>query len=620
MDNNKNYRSVNGSTILMFILVVVAALWMASRMQVHRQEVAYTDFVSEVEAENVKDVYIDQNSAVPTGTVSFMLKDDSVTKTVNVSDVEKVESLLDEHGIAYGMSAIPEDSMLTTVLLPLMITLAAVFLLFFLMNRQSGGANAKAMSFGKSRARMTGQNEIKVTFADVAGLKEEKEELEEIVDFLKAPKKYVQVGARIPKGVLLEGPPGTGKTLLAKAVAGEAGVPFFSISGSDFVEMFVGVGASRVRDLFQDAKKNAPCIVFIDEIDAVARRRGSGLGGGHDEREQTLNQLLVEMDGFGVNEGIIVMAATNRKDILDSLGLSVPETWEDVKAMMPTLLSNAMNFYLPLAKDPGYKGFESMGCFIFQNGGSLYSEDGCYSNFSDPNTLKGLREMTELYSVYGLAQNVPDFFNAFRSGYIPIGVSTSATYVKLQMGAPELNGLWDIALSPGTELDGVIHREQSADVTTAMIFANTKMKDEAYEFLKWWLSSETQLRYANDLQAKYGSDYIWNSANHVAFAQMSYPLSHKQVILEQWQWQKEILRHPASYILERSLSNAWIQIVTEGEQFRPMIDEATLISNREMLRKLAEFGYFDDEGNKIKDYNIHVVDDIIAGLAAERGQ
>ena len=317
MDNNKNYRSVNGSTILMFVLVVIAALWMASRMQVHRQEVAYTDFVSEVEAENVKDVYIDQNSAVPTGTVSFMRKDDSVTKTVNVSDVEKVESLLDEHGIAYGMSAIPEDSMLTTVLLPLMITLAAVFLLFFLMNRQSGGANAKAMSFGKSRARMAGQNEIKVTFADVAGLKEEKEELEEIVDFLKAPKKYVQVGARIPKGVLLEGPPGTGKTLLAKAVAGEAGVPFFSISGSDFVEMFVGVGASRVRDLFQDAKKNAPCIVFIDEIDAVARRRGSGLGGGHDEREQTLNQLLVEMDGFGVNEGIIVMAATNRKDILD---------------------------------------------------------------------------------------------------------------------------------------------------------------------------------------------------------------------------------------------------------------------------------------------------------------
>ena len=317
MDNKKKYGSVNGSTVLMFVIVVVAALWMASRMQVHRQEMTYTDFVSEVKAENVTDVYIDLNSAVPTGTVSFMLKDEEGTKTVNVSDVEKVETLLDENDVVYAMSAIPEDSMITTVLLPLIMTLGAVLLLFFLMNRQGGNANAKAMNFGKSRARMAGQNEVRVTFADVAGLKEEKEELEEIVDFLKAPKKYVQVGARIPKGVLLEGPPGTGKTLLAKAVAGEAGVPFFSISGSDFVERFVGVGASRVRDLFQDAKKNAPCIVFIDEIDAVARRRGSGLGGGHDEREQTLNQLLVEMDGFGVNEGIIVMAATNRKDILD---------------------------------------------------------------------------------------------------------------------------------------------------------------------------------------------------------------------------------------------------------------------------------------------------------------
>ena len=316
MDNNKNYRSVNGSTILMFILVVVAALWMASRMQVHRQEVAYTDFVSEVEAENVTDVYIDQNSAVPTGTVSFMLKDDSVTKTVNVSDVEKVESLLDEHGIAYGMSAIPEDSMLTTVLLPLMITLAAVFLLFFLMNRQSGGANAKAMSFGKSRARLI-ENTKKVTFADVAGCDEAKEELEEVIDFLKEPGKFQRLGGKIPKGVLLVGPPGTGKTLLAKAVAGEANVPFFSISGSDFVEMFVGVGASRVRDMFQQAKKNSPCLLFIDEIDAVGRHRGAGLGGGNDEREQTLNQLLVEMDGFEANENVIVIAATNRPDVLD---------------------------------------------------------------------------------------------------------------------------------------------------------------------------------------------------------------------------------------------------------------------------------------------------------------
>ena len=279
MDNNRKYRSVSGSTILMFIVIVVIALWMASRMQVHRQEMTYTDFVSEVEQNNVTDVYIDQNRAVPTGTVSFMLKDEDAARTVNVSNVEDVESLLDDNGIVYRLSAIPEDSVFTTVLLPLLVTLGGVMLIFYLMNRQNGGANAKAMNFGKSRARMTNQNEIKVTFEDVAGLKEEKEELEEIVDFLKAPKKYVQVGARIPKGVLLEGPPGTGKTLLAKAVAGEAGVPFFSISGSDFVEMFVGVGASRVRDLFQDAKKNAPCIVFIYEIVAVARRRGSGLGG-----------------------------------------------------------------------------------------------------------------------------------------------------------------------------------------------------------------------------------------------------------------------------------------------------------------------------------------------------
>ena len=273
--------------------------------------------VSAVLEKNVSDVYINQNSAVPTGTVSVTLKDDGNTRKVNVSDVEQVEKLLTENQVEYRLSDVPKDSMLTTVVVPMLITLGGVFLIFFLMSRQNGGGNSKAMNFGKSRAKMSTKNEIKVTFRDVAGLREEKEELEEIVDFLKDPKKYIQVGARIPKGVLLEGPPGTGKTLLAKAVAGEAGVPFFSISGSDFVEMFVGVGASRVRDLFQDAKKNAPCIIFIDEIDAVARRRGSGLGGGHDEREQTLNQLLVEMDGFGVNEGIIVMAATNRKDILD---------------------------------------------------------------------------------------------------------------------------------------------------------------------------------------------------------------------------------------------------------------------------------------------------------------
>ena len=317
MDSNKKYRGVSGPAILSFIVIVVAVLWMANQLQMHQQEMSYSTFVSEVEDGNVANVYINQNSAVPTGTLSVTLKDDEAARRVNVSDVREVQELLDENEVLYGMSDVQKESMMTTILIPVLVALGGVFLIFFLMNRQGGGANAKAMNFGKSRARMTNQDEIKVTFADVAGLKEEKEELEEIVDFLKAPKKYIQVGARIPKGVLLEGPPGTGKTLLAKAVAGEAGVPFFSISGSDFVEMFVGVGASRVRDLFQDAKKNAPCIVFIDEIDAVARRRGSGLGGGHDEREQTLNQLLVEMDGFGVNEGIIVMAATNRKDILD---------------------------------------------------------------------------------------------------------------------------------------------------------------------------------------------------------------------------------------------------------------------------------------------------------------
>ena len=317
MNNSRKYRGTSGPAIIMFIVIVAAVLWMASQLQMHQQEMTWSEFVSEVEDDNVTDVYIEQSRAVPTGIVTLELKNDNSTRKVNVSNVEEVEAFCDENGLSYRLEPVPQESVLSTVLLPVLITMGGIALIFFLMNRQGGGANAKAMNFGKSRAKMSGQNEIKVTFADVAGLKEEKEELEEIVDFLKSPKKYVQVGARIPKGVLLEGPPGTGKTLLAKAVAGEAGVPFFSISGSDFVEMFVGVGASRVRDLFQDAKKNAPCIVFIDEIDAVARRRGSGLGGGHDEREQTLNQLLVEMDGFGVNEGIIVMAATNRKDILD---------------------------------------------------------------------------------------------------------------------------------------------------------------------------------------------------------------------------------------------------------------------------------------------------------------
>ncbi|TCS78110.1 cell division protease FtsH [Muricomes intestini] len=315
--NNKKYKNAGGATFLTFMLIIFLALWLTNRMQIKEQEMTYPRFVQEVQDSNVEDVTIRPNKEVPTGIITAKMKDSETIKQVNVSDIKDIETLLDKYDIDYDLRNVPQDSWVTSLLVPLIVTLLGVTLIFMLMNRQGGGANAKAMNFGKSRARMSTESDKKVTFADVAGLKEEKEELEEIVDFLRTPKKYIQVGARIPKGVLLEGPPGTGKTLLAKAVAGEAGVPFFSISGSDFVEMFVGVGASRVRDLFQDAKKNAPCIIFIDEIDAVARRRGSGLGGGHDEREQTLNQLLVEMDGFGVNEGIIVMAATNRKDILD---------------------------------------------------------------------------------------------------------------------------------------------------------------------------------------------------------------------------------------------------------------------------------------------------------------
>jgi len=276
-------------------------------------------FKKAVKNDNVSSVSISQNQEVPTGVVTINLSNGEQA-TLYVSDVNDFQRELQDLDVAYTLSDIPHDSWISE-LLPMLIVLGAVFILFMIMmNAQGsagGGANAKMMNFGKSRAKMTNKEDIHTRFNDVAGLKEEKEEVEELVDFLKDPKKYTDLGARIPKGVILVGPPGTGKTLLAKAIAGEAGVPFFSISGSDFVEMFVGVGASRVRDLFEEAKQNAPCIVFIDEIDAVARRRGTGMGGGHDEREQTLNQLLVEMDGFGVNEGIIVMAATNRVDILD---------------------------------------------------------------------------------------------------------------------------------------------------------------------------------------------------------------------------------------------------------------------------------------------------------------
>lgn len=305
------------SFYLILILIVVFIWYIMSSGQSRMAKGTYAQFKSDLAENRVVSVEISQNSEVPTGSLAVLLSDRSSYR-VYVSNVNESEKLLESADIAYTMKDVPGESWLMT-LLPLLLVFGAMFILFLIINGQSqgGGANSRMMNFGKSRARMTLDENKNVNFENVAGLKEEKEEMEEIVDFLRDPGKYTSLGARIPKGVLLVGPPGTGKTLLARAIAGEAGVPFFSISGSDFVEMFVGVGASRVRDLFEEAKKNAPCIVFIDEIDAVARRRGAGLGGGHDEREQTLNQLLVEMDGFGVNEGIIVMAATNRVDILD---------------------------------------------------------------------------------------------------------------------------------------------------------------------------------------------------------------------------------------------------------------------------------------------------------------
>ena len=278
----------------------------------------YQNFLEDLKSGNIDEVVITPNKEVPTGKMKFEIKDTGKTKVLYVASIDTVTKTLVENEQPFVMKDVKRDSVFLTTILPLIVMVFIALLIFGMINGQSSGGNgAKMMNFGKSRAKMYMDMGKQITFANVAGLHEEREELEEIVDFLKNPKKYTEVGARIPKGVILTGPPGTGKTLLAKAVAGEAGVPFFSISGSDFVEMFGGVGASRVRDLFEEAKKNAPCIVFIDEIDAVARRRGTGMGGGHDEREQTLNQMLVEMDGFGANEGIIVMAATNRVDILD---------------------------------------------------------------------------------------------------------------------------------------------------------------------------------------------------------------------------------------------------------------------------------------------------------------
>ena len=318
---NSKRSSYRGFGIYLLLILAIIGIWYWMDGNTSTNSYTRAQFETAVADGNVAQLKIVPNRGeVPTGNVYITFKDSS-TQVLAVNDVNDIEDYLrDQQFTSYTVENPPEQSWIVTIL-PYLIIFSAMFIFFMIMTNQAAansGGGGKMMNFGKSRAKlMTDDPAKRVTFANVAGLKEEKEELEEIVDFLRAPKKYTRLGARIPKGVLLVGPPGTGKTLLAKAIAGEAGVPFFSISGSDFVEMFVGVGASRVRDLFEEAKKNAPCIVFIDEIDAVARRRGTGMGGGHDEREQTLNQMLVEMDGFGVNEGIIVMAATNRVDILD---------------------------------------------------------------------------------------------------------------------------------------------------------------------------------------------------------------------------------------------------------------------------------------------------------------
>ncbi len=314
MNNNK--RSNFGIILYSCILAGLFLAFIIGRANAQKpDEYTYAEFQTDVDAGRVKQLELNQNQEVPTGLLKVELSDGTKHEHLYVSDVHDVEKYLLEKNVKYELKDVKRESAWLTTIIPTVIMIGAIVVMFLFITRSTGGG--RMSSFGKSKARMTEGGESKVTFKDVAGVDEEREELEEIVDFLKDPFKYTRLGARIPKGVILTGPPGTGKTLLAKAVAGEAGVPFYSISGSDFVEMFVGVGASRVRDMFAEAKKNAPCIVFIDEIDAVARQRGSGLGGGHDEREQTLNQMLVEMDGFDMNSGIIVMAATNRIDILD---------------------------------------------------------------------------------------------------------------------------------------------------------------------------------------------------------------------------------------------------------------------------------------------------------------
>ena len=316
--NTNSKRGFRGFGFYAMLVFIVILIWYGLTGNTSTSTYTRAEFEKALQKGNVNYVKVEQNREVPTGSLKIKLKD-GTQQYLYSSDINEMQTLMDQNKFEnYVVEDVTAESWIMT-LLPYLLIFGAFFILFMIMNNNaaanSGGS--KMMNFGKSRAKLSTEEDNKMSFDNVAGLREEKEDLEELVDFLRDPKKYTNLGARIPKGVLLVGPPGTGKTLLAKAVAGEAGVPFFSISGSDFVEMFVGVGASRVRDLFEDAKKNAPCIVFIDEIDAVARRRGTGMGGGHDEREQTLNQMLVEMDGFGVNEGIIVMAATNRVDILD---------------------------------------------------------------------------------------------------------------------------------------------------------------------------------------------------------------------------------------------------------------------------------------------------------------
>ena len=351
----KQSRIWTGYLVLCGILVVLF-IYLSGNMPT-RGAYTWQEFQTAVEQEQIEAVEIEQNREIPTGSVNALLKDGTEV-SFYVSNVADVEKLLQYYDLQYTLDDVPGESIFSNVVLPVLLSVVVVMIMIMFMNRSmnGSGSNAKMMNFGKSRAKLSDDKDKKITFEEVAGLEEEKEDLKEIVDFLKNPQKYTRVGARIPKGVLLVGPPGTGKTLMAKAIAGEAGVPFFSISGSDFVEMFVGVGASRVRDLFEEGKKHSPCIIFIDEIDAVARRRGTGMGGSHDEREQTLNQLLVEMDGFGVNEGIIVMAATNRVDVLDpailrpgrfdrQVAVAVP----DVRGREAILKVHAKN--KPLAED-----------------------------------------------------------------------------------------------------------------------------------------------------------------------------------------------------------------------------------------------------------------------------